>query len=258
MTLRVILIALAMFSSCATMRHDETGFLNRSLTLNGHEYRYVVYVPREFERAREWPVILFLHGAGERGSDGMKATQVGIGTAIRFDPARVPAIVVFPQVPEDERWIGEPADAAIAAVDHATAEFHGDRARTYLTGLSMGGYGTLHIALANPHRFAALVPICGGLLPHPTATSVAKSPLIPDDVDPYLFVANALHTTPIWIFHGADDPVIPVQESRQLAAAFKAVNDDVHFTEYPGTGHNAWDKAYAEADLWSWLFRQRH
>src|SRR5437763_16914206 len=117
------------------MHHRETGFLNRSLKMHGREFRYVVYVPREFDRARKWPVILFLHGAGERGSDGLQPTQVGIGSAIRFDASRVPAIVVFPQVPKDERWIGEPADAAIAALDRSIREFRGDRARTYVTGM---------------------------------------------------------------------------------------------------------------------------
>jgi len=256
---RALLAIALLVSSCATMRHQETGFLNRSLMMNGHEYPYVVYVPRDFSRGRAWPVILFLHGAGERGGDGLKETQIGVAAAIRHDPSRVPAIVVFQQVPEDQRWIGEPADAAIAALDRATREFNGDPAQTYLTGLSMGGYGTIHIALANPNRFAALVVVCGGLLPHPTATSVAKSPLIPDDVDPYLYVAKALRKTPIWIFHGTDDQTIPVRESEQLAAAFTAVSGDVHFTEYPGTGHNAWDKAYAELELWRWLFhQQRH
>jgi predicted peptidase len=169
----------------------------------------------------------------------------------------VPAIVVFPQVPVGERWIGEPADVAIAALDRSTKEFNGDPARTYLTGLSMGGYGALHVALAHPDRFAALVVICGGLLPHPTATSVAKSPLIPDDVDPYLYVAKALRKIPVWLFAGADDPTIPQRESRQLEAAFNAVSGDVKFTEFPDTQHNAWGKAYGETALWPWLFAQR-
>lgn len=246
------------FVSCATMPRHETGFLNRSLTLNGHSYPYVVYVPRNYDSAQKWPVILFLHGSGERGSDGLRQTQIGVGAAIRFDASRVPAIVVFPQAPEETRWLGEPADAAMAALDRSIDEFNGDRARMYLTGLSMGGYGTIHLALANPNRFAALVIVCGGLFPHPTTTAVQKSPLIPDNVDPYAFVAQSLRAIPVWIFHGADDPVIPVGEARQLDEALRKAGANVRYTEYPGTGHNSWDKAYGEAGLWRWLFEQRH
>jgi predicted peptidase len=235
----------------------ETGFLNRTVSVGGVEFPYAVYVPRDFDRVRTWPVILFLHGSGERGSDGLKPTQVGLGTAIRFDPVVVPAIVVFPQVPDDSRWIGTPADAAMAALDRSIGEFHGDRDRTYLTGLSMGGYGAVHLALANPNRFAALVIVCGGLLPHPTTTAVRRSPLIPPDTDPYVFVAEKLRTMPVWLFHGAADPVIPADESRRLNDELKKAGGDVRYTEYPETGHNAWDRTYGEAELWKWLFAQR-
>ncbi len=235
----------------------ETGFLNRTASVGGVESPYSVYVPRDFDPARTWPVILFLHGSGERGSDGLKPAQVGLGTAIRFDPARVPAIVVFPQAPDDSRWIGTPADAAMAALDRSIEEFHGDRDRVYLTGLSMGGYGAIHLALANPNRFAALAIVCGGLLPHPTTTAVHRSPLIPADADPYVFVAERLRNTPVWLFHGAADPVIPADESRRLNEELKKAGGGVRYTEYPETGNNAWDRAYGEGDLWKWLFAQR-
>ena len=241
--------------SCRTMPPQETGFLIRTVTLNRTEYPYSVYVPRNFDRSRRWPVVLFLHGSGERGSDGLRSTQIGPAAAIRHSPELAPAIVVLPQAPLDTRWIGEPADAALAALDRSIREFHGDRSHVYLTGLSMGGYGTIHLALQNPNRFAALVVVCGGLFPHPATTAVQKSPLIPDDVDAYAFVANALRNKPIWLFHGADDAVIPADESRHLFDELKkAGNTDAHYTEYPGVGHNAWDKAYAEADMWKWMF----
>ncbi len=237
------------------MPQQETGFLLRTINVHGTAYPYSVYVPRDFDRARQWPVILFLHGSGERGSDGVRGTQIGAAAAIRHDPERVPAIVVFPQAPLDTRWIGEPADAALAALERETVEFNGDRSRTYLTGLSMGGYGTIHLALANPKRFAALVVVCGGLLPHPTTTAVQRSPMIPADADPYTFVAHALRNEPIWLFHGDADPVIPVDESRRLFDELKrAGGTDVHYTELPGVGHNAWDKAYADAEMWKWMF----
>ena len=224
---------------------------NRVATVNGHDYPYAVYVPDDL--AKPAPVILFLHGAGERGSDGVKPTLVGIGPVL----ARVPAIVVMPQVPLDQRWLGDPADAAMKALDASIAEFGGDQHRIYLTGLSMGGYGTWHLALAHPERFAAIVPICSGLLPHETTLSVRQSPLTMGTNDPYALVAESLASMPIWIFHGAADPTVPVSESRHLYEALKAKNADVHYTEYPGVGHNSWDRAYADDEMWRWLFSKK-
>jgi predicted peptidase len=234
----------------------ETGFLDRTVTAGGRTYPYVVYVPRNYDPSRSWPVILFLHGAGERGSHGIRATQIGVAAAIRSHPERVPAIVVFPQAPDDSRWLDEPADAAMAALDHAMGEFHGDRHRVYLTGLSMGGYGTWHLAMAHPDRWAALVVVCGGLFPHPSTTSVRQSPLNAG-ADPYAITARKVRHLPIWIFHGVDDTVIPVDESRRMHDALVHEGArDLHYTEYPDVGHNAWEKAYGEEAMWEWLFRQ--
>jgi predicted peptidase len=252
--LMTVLITLA---ACRTTPMHETGFLNRTVTVGSTSYPYVVYVPRDFDPHKQWPVILFLHGSGERGNDGVRATQIGVASAVRSHPERVPAIVVFPQAPADSRWLGEPADAAMQALDHAIAEFHGDRTRIYLTGLSMGGYGVYHLALAHPGRFAALVVVCGGLLPHATTTAVQQSPLTMGTADPYAFTAHALRTFPIWIFHGDADAVIPVEESRHVVAELRREGSTVRYTEYPGTGHNAWDRAYGEAELWTWLFAKR-
>ena len=187
----------------------------------------------------------------------MRATQIGVAGAIRHDPALVPAIVVFPIAPDETRWLDEPADAAMRALDHAIAEFHGDRDRVYVTGLSMGGYGAIHLGLAHPDRFAAIVVVCGGLLPHPTTTAVRQSPLTMHAADPYAFTAQSLRRIPIWFFHGADDAVIPVDESRHLDEQFRAAGAEVHYTEYAGVGHNAWDKAYADQAMWTWLFSCR-
>ena len=235
----------------------QTGFLDRTLTIGATTYPYTVYVPRDFDPKRRWPVILFLHGAGERGDDGRRQMQIGVGAAIRSHPERVPAIVVVPQAPIDGRGLGDPAGAAMSALDRSIAELNGDRDRVYLTGLSMGGYGAWHLALAHPDRFAAVAVVCGGLLPHETATSVRQSPLTMNASDPYAFTAHALRRLPIWIFHGADDPVIPVTESRQMADALRNHAADVRYTEFPGVGHNAWDSAYGQAELWTWLFAQR-
>jgi beta-glucosidase len=238
------------------MSPRKTGFLDRWVREGAAAYPYVVYVPRDYDPAKKWPVILFLHGAGERGNDGLRPTAVGLGNAIRFGPERIPAIAVFPQAPSEERWLGAPADAAMRALDATVAEFHGDPDRVYVTGLSMGGYGAWHFGLAYPDRFAAMAVICGGLLPHPTTTSVRVSPLVPKD-EPYAFVAEKLRGVPIWMFHGADDTVIPVEESRRMAAALEKRGADVRYTEYAGVGHNSWDAAYGTGELWTWMFAQK-
>ncbi|HEY2094217.1 MAG TPA: prolyl oligopeptidase family serine peptidase [Thermoanaerobaculia bacterium] len=254
---RLLLLFTAVFLGCQTAPMRETGFLARSLTIGATSYPYVVYVPRDYDAARAWPVILFLHGSGERGTDGWRETIHGVANTIRFDPARVPAIVVFPQAPPETRWLDEPADAAMLALDHAIAEFHGDESRVYITGLSMGGYGTLHLAMAHPNRFAAAVVVCGGLLPHPTTTAVQQSPLTTGG-DPYAIAASRLRELPMWFFHGKDDNVIPIDESRHLVDELHHAGAcDVHFTEYEGVGHGAWDRAYGEAAMWNWLFEQK-
>jgi predicted peptidase len=244
--------------SCASVHPmPETGFLNRSVTVEGRAFPYVVYVPRDWKASARLPVILFLHGAGERGSDGLKQTQVGLGSEIRFNPTRVPAIVVFPQAPEDERWIGDPAEAALLALDAAMDEFHGDPDRVYLTGLSMGGFGTWHLALMQPHRFAALVTVCGGIVPHGSAISVRQSPLTMQADDPYAFTAHALRHIPIRIFHGSDDIVVLPSESRRMYEALMREAADVKYTEYAGVNHGSWERAYGEPELWTWLFAQK-
>ena len=235
----------------------DTGFLNRSVTIGATTYPYVVYVPREWDASKSWPVILFLHGAGERGSDGLHQTVVGLGNAVRWHPERFPAVIVFPQAPTDTRWIGEPVDAAMQALDRTTKEFHGDPDRTYLTGLSMGGYGTWHAAMAYPDRFAAIVPICGGILKPETAASVRQSPITIGTPDPYEATAERVKHLPIWIFHGDADPTIPVSESRRMYEDLKKLGADVRYTEYPGVGHDSWTKAYDEANLWTWMLSQR-
>jgi len=250
------ILACVALLSCRTMPPPETGFLIRSISVRGTSYPYSIYVPRAFDRSKPWPVILFLHGSGERGTDGLRSTQIGVGAAIRANPDRVPAIVVFPQAPPDSRWLGDPADAAMAALEKSIIEFHGDRRRVYLTGLSMGGYGTWHLALAHPNTFAALVVVCGGLLPHATTTAVQQSPLTTAASDPYAFTAHALRVVPIRMFHGDADPVIPVGESRRMAENLAREGADVRYVKYPGVGHNAWDRAYGDAEIWEWLFKQ--
>ena len=235
----------------------ETGFLQRTLMHNGQTYRYVVYVPANHDRDRVWPVLLFLHGSGERGADGLRQIEVGLGRAVRWNSERFPMIVIFPQAPAETRWLGDEARFAMLATERSMAEFRGDPNRLYLTGLSLGGYGVWHLALENPGRFAALVPVCGGILKPEGAKNVRQSPLTMGASDPFAFVAAAVRQTPVWMFHGADDPLIPASESRRMSEELQKLGAEVRYTEYPGVGHNAWDPAYGTADLWTWMLSKR-
>jgi predicted peptidase len=253
------LTALLFILSCRTAQMHDAGFLTRTLSFEGRTYRYVVYVPAGHDSRRKLPVLLFLHGSGERGDDGFRQTEVGLGRAIRWNPERFPMIVVFPQAPEDTRWLGNESRFAVRALDHSAVEFNGDRQRFYLTGMSLGGYGTWHLALENPGLFAAIVPVCGGIVKPETAVNVRQSPLTMSAPDPYAFVAARVHEqgVPVWIFHGADDAVIPADESRRMAAELRSLGADVRYTEYPQIGHNAWDPAYGTEELWTWMLGRR-
>ena len=232
----------------------ETGFLDRSVTVDGRAYRFQIFVPPSYVPTRRWPVILFLHGAGERGSDGYIQTQVGLAPAIRQNASRIPAIAVFPQATADSSWTGMLARVAMAALDQTMREYQIDPARVYLTGLSMGGNGAWYIAYRNPKRFAALVPICSWVSPN----FWKVDPVVPaDSGEVFSALARQLHRVPTWIFHGEIDPVVPVAESRKAYAALQAAGAGVQYTEVPGTGHNSWDAAYASPKLWAWVLAQR-
>jgi len=235
----------------------ETGFLNRTLEIAGSMYRYQVYVPSGYTPTQAWPVIVFLHGAGERGHDGLIQTHVGLGAAIRQNASRYPAIVVFPQCPPDSLWVGMPARAAMAALEKTQQEFRTDPDRVYITGLSMGGNGTWYLAYRHPETFAAVVPICGWIQrDNPWVRNF--EPVVTDDTTaPFQAVAKKLARVPVWIFHGEADGAVPVDQSRQAAAALTAVGAPVHYTELPGTGHNSWDAAYNSEKFAAWLLGQR-
>jgi len=255
----LLILVLVVVHSPAYGRRHETGFLNRTVVVDGESYRYQVFVPANFDSHKAWPVILFLHGVGERGDDGMLQTDVGLAHAIRKDASRFPFIVVLPQCRKDASWVRPAMQAqALAALEKSVREFHGDRVRLYLTGLSMGGYGTWEMAAKYPGKFAAYVPICGGIFGPPNKpdvhVSVAGDPNI---ADPYAETARRIASTPIWILHGGADSVVPVEESRKVAQALQTAKANVRYTEYPGVDHNSWDKAYAEPELVPWLLAQK-
>ena len=287
----VLAVAAATLALLAPTQHamaqaPTTGFLDRVVTIDGHAYPYQVYVPRHYSTDAPLPVILFLHGAGERGSDGLLQTAVGLAPAIRRAPDRFPAIVVFPQSPTDSTWTGAPARAAMAALDRTMTEFATDPRRVYLTGLSMGGNGSWYLAYRHPERFAAAIVICGwvaprrGLLDPAPVVPTADAPVAADAPrdaprdpplgTPRVAPRHAPHPAhqalarrladarlPVWIVHGEVDPVVPVDDSRAAAAALRQAGADVHFSELPGIGHNAWDPAFASDAITTWLFAQR-
>jgi predicted peptidase len=242
----------------ARAKKTDTGFLDRTLTLQGVTYKYQVFIPEAWTPHQKWPVILALHGAGERGDDGMLQTDVGMGTAIRTNRSGIEAIVVMPQCRKNLWWTLPPMDdLAMSALQEATKEFHGDTQRTYLTGLSMGGFGAWYLAEKYPGRFAALIVICGGIRP-PAAALNAYPDLAkvtpPDSPKSYSTAAARVGKIPVWIFHGADDNTVPVAESQRMNEAMKQIGAEVHYTEYPGVGHASWDRAYDEPKLFPWLF----
>lgn len=210
-------------------------WLRQQLVVGGQALPCATWLPAGYDPARAWPLVVFLHGKGERGSDGWAPTTVGLGPALRDHPERWPCVVVFPQCPADRQWIDAPelVEAAWAAT---VAERAIEAERSYLTGISMGGFGTWHQGARHADRWAALLPICGGGKPADAATLAAL---------------------PIWAFHGAIDPVIPVEASRSMVAAVRAAGGVIRYTEYPDEAHACWDRAYADEAAAAWLLAQR-
>lgn len=254
-------LAVAQAAAAAPPKRHETGFLDRSVLVHGIEYRYQVYVPRDYDPERKWPIVLTLHGGGEYGSDGMRITSGTLGQTIRQHPEQLPAIVVFAQAHADGTpgWQRQGGEAALKAVDSAVAEFHGDVSRIYLTGFSAGGNGAWFLAFHEPKRFAAVMVASGFVSDF---TGVQSHLLYPGIAgmgpDRYDIVAKTVKDLPIWIVHGDADTNVSVEESRHMAAALKSLNADVRYTELPGADHlGAGQHAYSDPKIAAWLLAQR-
>lgn len=229
---------------------QETGFLNRSLDFQNAVYRFTLYLPEGFRRDdhKRWPIILFLHGRGERGAEGMWQTQIGLPAAVRDHPERWPFIIVMPQCPQYHYWTDPDMMAmAMAALDQETAEFHADPARTYLTGLSLGGYGAWELARAYPKRWAAIAIAAGGIFWSYAPERWHEIATLPAEY------ARAVGRTPVWVFHGSLDPVVPLREDELLYSAFKAGDGHFRLWIYQGLGHDCWFRAFNEPDVPRWL-----
>jgi predicted peptidase len=195
--------------------------------------KYLLYLPTAYESDKKlWPLILFLHGAGESGDDLAKVKTHGPPKLIESKKRDFPCIVVSPQ----SSGRGWNVDTLTALLDDLAANYRLDKDRVYLTGLSMGGYGTWSLAAAHPQRFAAIVPICGGGNPADAAR---------------------LKNLPIWVFHGAKDATVPPERSESMVKALKAAGGNVKFTVYPDAGHDSWTAAYNDPELYRWLFAQK-
>jgi len=233
---------------------QETGFLNRKIELHGASYRFQVYLPEDWRRddRKQWPIILALHGRGERGSEGMWQTQIGLPQAVRDHPDRWPFIIVMPQCPQVNYWTDpEMLAMATAALDQETAEFHADPDRTYLTGISLGGYGAWELARLDPHRWAAIAIVSSGIFWSYAPERWLQASTLPAEY------ARALGRTPVWLFHGTDDNVVPPRESELMYDALKSAGGRIRLWLYQGLRHDSWTRAYLEPELPRWLLAHR-
>jgi len=214
--------------------------INRTVNAN-----YLLYLPKGYaaDKEKTYPTILFLHGAGERGADLNKVAIHGPPKLVKAGQ-EFPFIIISPQCAEGTVWSVE---ALNALLDDVEKKYRVDQTRLYLTGLSMGGYGTWALGLRYPERFAAIAPICGG-----------------GDILGYLLAKGdkvrgpLLKTMPVWAFHGAKDPTVPAEESERMIALLKKNGDkNVKLTIYPEAQHDSWTETYNNPELFEWFLEHK-
>lgn len=218
----------------------DTGFLDKTFKdSGGTEHKYVLFVPHDYKKDSPTPTILFLHGAGEtKTSDGKgkMPVEVGIGPAIKKREKTFPFITIIPQAPiRTWRHDSESGKMALSILAAVEKEYSVDEKRTYLTGLSMGGFGTWSLAFHHPEKWAAIVPICGGGDPKG---------------------AEKIKDIPCWCFHGDKDEAVKVELSRAMIEALKKAGGNPKYDEYKGVDHNSWDMAYGTDELYEWMLKQ--
>ncbi|XIG75374.1 phospholipase [Streptomyces sp. SGAir0957] len=202
----------------------------------GNALPYLLHVPDGYQagEAEQWPLVLFLHGASERGDDPAELAAQGLVKRVA-DGVRVPFVLLAPQCPAYSTWTLELAGVH-ALLEEVAAQYRVDQDRVYVTGLSMGGTGSWAMATRYPGRFAAVAPICGSWLPE---------------------AAPRIDHLPVWTFHGSDDRDIPVEHTDKIVKALQERGSSVRFTRYPGVGHDAWTRTYDDPDFYEWLLAQR-
>jgi predicted peptidase len=237
-----IIVTILFIGGCkSTVNQTEvkTGQYEQSLekeiktTINVH---YMLYIPEEYSTSeKEWPLILFLHGAGERGDDLSKVLVHGPPKLIAKENKKFPFVIVSPQCPERDSWSSKMQIATLnALLDEIVSKYRIDQKRIYVTGLSMGGFGTWTLAAAYPDRFAAIAPICGGGNPED---------------------AEKIAHLPIWVFHGAKDQTVPIERSEEMVEALKKAGSQVKFTVYPEANHDSWTVTYENPELYDWFLQ---
>lgn len=218
---------------------------------------YRILYPQNYDKTKKYPLVLVLHGSGERGHDNEKQLFWGSGLFVKAQKD-FPGIVVFPQCPDDSYWASVKVDrtvqplkfdvdyttdapwpqlAANALVRQLIKDEAVDKSRVYITGLSMGGMGTFESVFRNPDLYAAALPICG--------------------VGDNIHYDNRVLKTPFWVFHGEADAVVNVKYSREMVEKLKSLKAQVKYTEYPGVNHNSWENAFAEPDYLNWMFSKK-
>jgi predicted peptidase len=193
---------------------------------------YLLYLPPDYDEhaQQKWPLVMFLHGYGERGNDLELVKKHGLAKVLETK-TDFPFIAVSPQCPGHSWWPLE-VDALNGLLDSMIEQYPVDTNRVYLTGLSMGGFGTWSFATLHPERFAAIAPICGGGVP----------PL-----------ASALKHVPVWAFHGAEDDVVPLAASQVMVDSVLEAGGNARLTVYPDVGHDSWTQTYDNPELYTWL-----
>lgn len=229
-------------STATPTGEPKTGFLPRVHKGADGDNKYVLFVPHSYKGTEQAPLILFLHGAGERGDDGELPVKQGIGNAIKFkqNEKSFPFFVIFPQCKagKQHNWKagGPDANRALAILDEVMKDYKIDSKRLYLTGLSMGGAGTWHLAFAHPDKWAAIAPICGGGDPK---------------------AADHIKHIPCWCFCGDKDGPKLVQNNRDMIEALKKAGGNPRYSEFPHVGHNSWDPAYVTPELYTWFLSHK-
>jgi predicted peptidase len=253
----IILIILVLSGTTNAQNDSEEMYLKKVfISQDDDSLLYRILYPLNYDKTKTYPLVLFLHGSGERGNDNELQLKHGSDLFTKaVNKEKYPAIVVFPQCPENSFWSAQikikkgnlnkfpvrkhppkQVQLVIDMLNFIEASESVDTNREYIMGLSMGGIGTMEMLCYQPERFAAAVPICGAHNPK---------------------YAKRYKHIPLWYFHGAKDNVVNPQFSRDMVAKLRTLGADVRYTEYPHANHNSWDSAFAEPELLSWMFEQK-
>lgn len=258
---KITLLTLVVIATLSSLAQDNSLYEKKEYISGKDTLRYRILYPINYDPGKKYPLVLFMHGSGERGNDN--EAQLVHGSKLFLNEAnrtKYPAIVIFPQCPRSDGWarvgrdaskkdslggftflsnqpIGKSLDLVGKLLDSFKNSGKVNAKKIYVGGLSMGGMGTFEILWRKPGYFAAAFPICGGGDPGKTSQYGKK--------------------IPVWVFHGDKDAAVPVACSRQMVGALKSSKAKVKYSEYPGVGHDSWNNAFAEPDLLNWLFSQK-